>query len=530
MSTRNKIRHQLPASLVYRIVTSFAIVLLVALCPEHFPGHMTIVSAARPAFSASSSVHSSICAYLDSTQRLYSFGGYIGETSDDAKNAECFQGMISLDLSRAFSVTSPPMTDHGVLEPTNSTRCLALGSSLVLPDGQILIAGGRTVGPGGETPSQAIFRFDPMNATATKIQTAKALVPYRHSLPAAAAVQGSADAMYVIGGGDPLSGENVAWVYSITTGGATNVSGLPGMANVNKNGPEPRKLAALGRVNATHLFLSGGGSGGAPYRNDVWLFDTGNRSWSQFAYTMLNHVDQHRMIIYQDRYWIRVGGYSHDEPSFIVEYYDAVTNVTAKGVIVNPENGPLNVARGCLHLMNSTLVYLGGLDLERKTLVNKDDKNRRSVASIVRLLAIEPDPASSSGLQFRWITSYSPSVTSPSAPKTPSAAPSSAPLAEKSRAMGVGAILGIAAGGLGASILMGAALWKRFRVDELKGASQTTERASESTSFLPAYVEQAPETLPQRRQPSIILSSNNPMPYGQPSLDDPELVLSTVQQ
>ncbi|KAJ3363137.1 hypothetical protein GGF32_004707 [Allomyces javanicus] len=388
----------------------------------------------------SQSVYGATCAYVDTKKRFYSFGGWITETGN--KNYSVFSGSYSLDLSHTFSTSSPPLTDHGVLDG-DMNGGLMQAVSLVLPNSHILIAGGRIFNSTEGTASivnDNIYEFDPdhgaVSKLSPKITDMKTTFPLRHSLMASSAVRGYNSAYIASGNSQSDRNIDVDVLYNVTAAGIAVVS----LSSSTK--PAPREFTSFGGFNATHLVLSGG-SGKAGYTNDVWMLDEAKRAWTRHPYTMLNKIDQHRMFGWQDKYVIRIGGYTVDEKYSFIEYWDASTNAATKGTVVNPGSGPLSMSEGCAVLLSDTVVYMGG----RQSFDNQGH-SQGVAAPPVSLLRIESAP--SGGLQFRWLDSFTP----PAEPSTNSPGNSSGggdkPKDEsgtvESAGLGVGVIAGIAVG------------------------------------------------------------------------------------
>ncbi|KAJ3365548.1 hypothetical protein GGF31_008513 [Allomyces arbusculus] len=415
-----------------------------------------IMAAPTSSFTVSSSqaVYGSSCAYLDTTKRLYSIGGYIGQTGEsDAAKLGVTGGIYSLDLSKNFSVSSPPLTGHGTLDGIDAQHGLVQSVAAVLPDNRIIIAGGR-IQPNASVdgdPNPAVYAFDAASSASTKIATSRLKVPMYHALPGSAAVRIDGVKTLLITAGMELTGpfNDVSWVFSVSdTGSITNTS-------ATANAPPGRRLATMHRLNATHHLLSGG-SGTGGYHRDIWVFDESKTTWAKSSFTMPMATDHHRIIVYQDRYWIRLGGFTGEENYELITYYDTTTGTTAKGTIVNPGDGPPSIGAGCTHLVGNTIVYLGGRE-------SADDNGHvlGKMASTVNLLAIEPAGSGNSGLQFRWINSYAPPSNASSTDSKPSAGGTSKPGANgsdssssssssSSSGFGTGAIIGAVVGTLAA--------------------------------------------------------------------------------
>ncbi|KNE68350.1 hypothetical protein AMAG_19796 [Allomyces macrogynus ATCC 38327] len=418
-----------------------------------------VTAAPTSSFTVSSSqaVYGSSCAYLDTTKRLYSIGGYIGQTGEsDAAKLGVTGGIYSLDLSRNFSTSSPPLTGHGVLDGIDAQHGLVQSVAAVMPDNRIIIAGGR-IQPNASVdgdPNPAVYAFDASSSASTKISTSRLKVPMYHALPGSAAVRIDGVKTLLITAGMALTGpfDDVSWVFSVSdTGSITNTS-------ATANAPPGRRLATMHRLNATHHLLSGG-SGTGGYHKDLWVFDESKTTWTKSSFTMPMATDHHRIIVYQDRYWIRLGGFTGEENYELITYYDTNTGTAAKGTIVNPGDGPPSIGAGCTHLVGNTIVYLGGRE-------SADDNGHvlGKMASTVNLLAIEPAGSGKSGLQFRWINSYAPpsnassTTDSKSTSKSPGNGSStsdgngsdSSSSSSSSSGVGVGAIIGAVAGTLAA--------------------------------------------------------------------------------
>ncbi|KNE59403.1 hypothetical protein AMAG_03686 [Allomyces macrogynus ATCC 38327] len=411
-------------------------------------------SAITPALTPgkSQSIYGATCAYVDTTKRFYSFGGWITETGN--KNYNVFSGTYSLDLSRTFSTSSPPLTDHGVLDG-DMNGGLMQAVSLVLPNSHILIAGGRIFNSTEGTASivnDQMYEFDPANGAVSKlsprITDMKTTFPLRHSLMTSSAVRGYNSAYIASGNSQSDRNIDVDVLYNVTAAGIAVVS----LSSSTK--PAPREFTSLGRFNATHLVLSGG-SGKAGYTNDVWMLDEAKRAWTRHPYTMLNKIDQHRMFGWQDKYVIRIGGYTVDDKYSFIEYWDASTNAATKGTVVNPGSGPLSMSEGCAVLLNDTVVYMGG----RQSFDNQGH-SQGVAAPPVSLLKIESAPAG--GLQFRWLDSFTP----PAEPSTSGSSsggdkPKDESGTVESSGLGTGAIAGIAVGCVVAVAVVGLLLYTR---------------------------------------------------------------------
>ncbi|KNE61079.1 hypothetical protein AMAG_06833 [Allomyces macrogynus ATCC 38327] len=401
----------------------------------------------------SQSIYGATCAYVDTTKRFYSFGGWVTETGN--RNYNVFSGSYSLDLSRTFSTSSPPFTDHGVLDG-DMNGGLMQAVSLVLPNGHILIAGGRIFNSTEGTASivnDNMYEFDPANNAVSKlspkITDMKTTFPLRHSLMASSAVRGFNSAYIASGNSQSDRNIDVDVLYNVTASGIAVVS----LSSSTK--PAPREFTSLGRFNATHLVLSGG-SGKAGYQNDVWMLDEGKRAWTRHPYTLLNKIDQHRMFGWQDKYVIRIGGYTVDDKYSFIEYWDASTNAATKGTVVNPGSGPLSMSEGCAVLLNDTVVYMGG----RQSFDNQGH-SQGVAAPPVSLLKIESAP--SGGLQFRWLDSFTP----PADPSTGTGSsgggdkPKDESGSVESAGLGIGPIIGIAVGCVVAVAAVGLLLYTR---------------------------------------------------------------------
>ncbi|KAJ3375964.1 hypothetical protein GGF31_000030 [Allomyces arbusculus] len=386
----------------------------------------------------SQSVYGATCAYVDTTKRFYSFGGWITETGN--KNYTVFSGSYSLDLSRTFSTASPPLTDHGVLDG-DLNGGLMQAVSLVLPNSHILIAGGRVFNSTEGTVynvNDNMYEFDTANNAfsklSPKITDMKTTFPLRHSLMASSAVRGYNSAYIASGNSQSDRNTDVDVLYNVTSAGIAVVS----LSSSTK--PAPREFTSLGRFNATHLVLSGG-SGKAGYQNDVWMLDEGKRAWTKHPYTLLSKIDQHRMFGWQDRYVIRIGGYTVDDNYSFIEYWDASTNTASKGTVVNPGSGPLTMSEGCAVLLNDTVVYMGG----RQSFDNQGH-SQGVAAPPVSLLKIESAPGSK--LQFRWLDSFTPPAETNA--NTGSSGGGDKPKdgsgTAESSGLGIGPIIGIAVG------------------------------------------------------------------------------------
>ncbi|KAJ3351683.1 hypothetical protein GGF32_004112 [Allomyces javanicus] len=417
-----------------------------------------VTAAPTSSFTVSSSqaVYGSSCAYLDTTKRLYSIGGYIGQTGEaDAAKLGVTGGIYSLDLSRNFSASSPPLTGHGTLDGIDAQHGLVQSVAAVMPDNRIIVAGGR-IQPNASVdgdPNPAVFAFDASSSASTKIATTRLKVPMYHALPGSAAVRIDGVKTLLITTGMALAGpfDDVSWVFSVSdTGSITNTS-------ATANAPPGRRLATMHRLNATHHLLSGG-SGVGGYRKDLWVFDESKTAWTKSSFTMPMATDHHRIIVYKDRYWIRLGGFTGEESYELITYYDTNTGTTAKGTIVNPGDGPPSIGAGCTHLVGNTIVYLGGRE-------SGDDNGHAlgKMASTVNLLAIEPAGSGNAGLQFRWINSYAPPSNASSTTDSKSSSKSSgngtptsdgdgssSSSSSSSSGFGTGAIIGAVVGTLAA--------------------------------------------------------------------------------
>ncbi|KNE69544.1 hypothetical protein AMAG_14106 [Allomyces macrogynus ATCC 38327] len=414
-----------------------------------------VTAAPTSSFTVSSSqaVYGSSCAYLDTTKRLYSIGGYIGQTGEsDAAKLGVTGGIYSLDLARNFSVSSPPLTGHGTLDGIDAQHGLVQSVAAVLPDNRIIVAGGR-IQPNASVdgdPNPAVYAFDASSSASTKIATSRLKVPMYHALPGSAAVRIDGVKTLLITTGMALTGpfDDVSWVFSVSdTGSITNTS-------ATANAPPGRRLATMHRLNATHHLLSGG-SGVGGYHKDMWVFDESKTAWTKSSFAMPMATDHHRIVVYQERYWIRIGGFTAEKSYDLITYYDTNTGTTAKGTIVNPGDGPPSIGAGCTHLVGNTIVYLGGRE-------SADDNGHAlgKMASAVNLLAIEPAGSGNSGLQFRWINSYAPpsnasSTTDSKSPSKPSGngTPTSdgdSSSSSSSSGFGTGAIIGAVVGTLAA--------------------------------------------------------------------------------
>ncbi|KAJ3367868.1 hypothetical protein GGF31_007029 [Allomyces arbusculus] len=465
------------------------------------------------AMDKTKSTSGSACAIANN--RLYAFGGYLAEVGV-AESSPRSNGIYSIDLSRPFSTTDPPVTSHGVLDPASPG--FADMNAVVLGDGKIMVASGNTA----KDINNATFIFNPSNnsvAPGPEIKTDR--FRKASSMGNAATANDKYSAVPIYGGIQANSSHATSMVLVSPT--ATKISTAQPADMV------AREFASVMRFNSSHLLVSGGFSD--DYQADAWLFNQASKSWTKAKWTMMMGRYFHRSVLYGSKpYLVTVGGYSRFTPYTLVETVDLSANAPASsaGTIVNADAGPRTLTSACMTVVGDMLVLVGGIR------TNVAGTNVGSALPTVSLLKIE---SIKNGLQFRWITDFKPASGLSSATKSGSnngsgsnssangGSDSSSSSASDTSGSGTGsdsvdlsagfstaAIVGVAVGAaaVGAAAVFGVLHFRQRRQIPARGAD--VQQPIHSTTAPPVEPE-APQTTSAQPQPQPFVQ---PQAYVQP--------------
>ncbi|KNE69460.1 hypothetical protein AMAG_14032 [Allomyces macrogynus ATCC 38327] len=408
------------------LALSLAIVILLAAAP------MPTNAASSFSITTSQATSASACAVVGS--RLFVFGGYTGNSGSTSTSLA--NGVYSIDVNKTISTGSAAdFKTHGAID--SSLAGMINQVALVQSNNKVFLAGGIRM-PTTSSPAtdvnKATYVFDP-SAGSTSTQSTTLSLALKHTIQQSAAVADGSSKLYLYGGVALGNITNLSWLAVVNSGGVVANS------NITSSGPPARQLGSMGRLNSTHLYLSGGFVDTGKFLDDMWLLEESSRTFTSLDYSLYHARYQHRTVFYDDRYIIHIGGFSANSPYTLIEYLDVSLSVSQAGTIVNPSNGPKSLVTGCAYLEGNVIVYVGG----RQT-TNDLGLAEGPFASFLNLLQILPQTDGS--LQFKWVTGTASSTSrSGGTSSTPSTTPGADdPSMPSSSSFGTGAIVGIVVG------------------------------------------------------------------------------------
>ncbi|KNE65558.1 hypothetical protein AMAG_11171 [Allomyces macrogynus ATCC 38327] len=425
------------------LALSLAVVVLLAATP------MPANAASSFSLTTSQATSASACAVVGS--RLFVFGGYTGNSGSTSTSLA--NGVYSIDVNKTIATGSAAdFKTHGTVD--SSLAGMINQVALVQSNNKVFLAGGIRM-PTTSSPAtdvnKATYVFDP-SAGSTSTQSTTLSLALKHTIQQSAAVADGSSKLYLYGGVALGNITNLSWLAVVNSGGVVANS------NITSSGPPARQLGSMGRLNSTHLYLSGGFVDTGKFLDDMWLLEESSRTFTSLDYSLYHARYQHRTLFFDDRYIIHIGGFSSSSPYTLIEYLDVTLSVSQAGTIVNPSNGPKSLVTGCAYLEGNVIVYVGG----RQT-TNDLGLAEGPFASFLNLLQILPQTDGS--LQFKWVTGTASSTSrSGGTSSTPSTTPGvDGPSTPSSSSFGTGAIVGIVVGVLVAAAVVLFVMRNRIR-------------------------------------------------------------------
>ncbi|KAI9176071.1 hypothetical protein H9P43_006436 [Blastocladiella emersonii ATCC 22665] len=328
--------------------------------------------------------------------RLYMFGGM-------APGSVPASSVLSLDLSRAFDANSAlPVAHHHALP-----RGLA-GAVPVLRGSTVALVGGYTAGANGTLARNTrVVTYDLAKGKDVASDVAETQMLVREHSLSHARYEHSGMPAFIFGG---VNATEHAFVKDVTRV-AIDAHGPVNVTRVvtGQTGPEPRSLASVVRVNATHVLVSGGARDGVQLR-DQWLLAAGSGKWTRVA-DLAHARFNHRSLKYGagDRYIVHVGGYhasaAANGQAYLLEVLDLLTGTVQLVTDVQGPTPNAALAQGAVapqaFIVGDQLLVAGGYQWPS---TGAKDKYAHPVA----VIGIEK--GSDEKLKFAWRSVYAPYV------------------------------------------------------------------------------------------------------------------------
>ncbi|KAI9164252.1 hypothetical protein H9P43_008081 [Blastocladiella emersonii ATCC 22665] len=397
-------------------------------------------------------------AHVPSLKRLYVFGG----EDDQGPRPNVFY----VDLASPFKLDSVPFSRDLTPLSKNVSQLIPLVYKGTKAGNFVIeLAAGWTRDASGSTftPNRNAWRYevpdhttamlpDQLNVNFRWCARSAAMVPVQEWFGPNAAQLPSDPAAYCFGGNLPGTDGQPA----TDTLRVLRVKGE--LQAQPPSGVPPRESGALGRLNQTHLMVSGGIAKGQR-QDDAWLYNIPSALWSLYPHRMLKPRELHRIVGFMSakgtRYAITIG-----DADPLVEYFDLSRTAPATaGTIINASAGPRSIDSTSLVVVGNQILLVGG-----KLGGDQTDKRHLYILNVI---------AEDSGLKFEWSDTFTPptdaelavafgfgTISTGTATVTPTAtsAPSTTPLIDGAASGAPIGIIAAAAVGGAAVVLCGAAL------------------------------------------------------------------------